>query len=110
MICQGDPAAFNEPRMHLLIDDLHEDTLPPSPVGLSVKNLIPGTEVELTACNGDHHFPSHDLPLQVGAPGVRAGPVVMVSGNGLVRSDLKRLQEVPVKTTITIFVKYHIEF
>ena len=51
----------------------------PLPVELTVVDLLPGPEVELSARDGHDHFAPHDLPLQVGVTVVLARPVVAVA-------------------------------
>lgn len=62
----------------LLPDDLHERPLSPSAVKFSVKDLLPGSEVELALRNGDDDFTTHDLPFQVRVRVVFPGAVVMI--------------------------------
>ena len=62
---------------------LHERPLSPPSVKLPVKNLLPGSEIELSIGYGYHDFPSHDLPLEVGIPVILPSPVVAVLGSRL---------------------------
>src|SRR5262245_60341437 len=61
-----------------LPDDLDQHPLRAVAVELAVENLLPRPEVEFPLRDGDHNFPAHDLPLQVGVGVVLAGAVVVV--------------------------------
>ena len=70
-----------------LADDLDEHPLIPLAVELVVEDLLPGSEVEAAAGDGDHALPAHDLPLHVGV-GVVLPAVVPVLGVRLLRGEL----------------------
>ena len=61
--------------MHSFTDDLHEDALFPSAIKLSVKDLLPRLEVQLSIGDGDHNLPTHGLTFQMGSeiPATRLG-------------------------------------
>ncbi len=61
----------------LFADDLDQDALAAAAVELAVEDLLPRAEVELAIGDGDHHFPAHDLALEVGV-GVVLVPVMAV--------------------------------
>src|SRR5512147_2613922 len=47
----------DRPNRHsLLSDDLHQDALAPASVELSVKNLLPRSEIQTPVRNRHHHF------------------------------------------------------
>jgi hypothetical protein len=49
-----------------LADYFYQHPFAPASIEFAVKNLLPGTEIELAAGDRRHHLPSHDLPLHVG--------------------------------------------
>jgi len=75
-------------RHSSLSDNLHQHPLAAAAVELAVENLLPGAEVQFAVGDRHHHFPAHDLPLQVGVGVVLAGVVVAVLGNGGVGRQL----------------------
>jgi hypothetical protein len=68
----------------LLSDDLNQRAFLAPAVKLAVEDLLPRSEVELAAGDGDHHFASHHLPLHVRVRIVFAGAVVPVLRGRLV--------------------------
>jgi hypothetical protein len=56
-----------------LSNHLHQHALRPSPVEFSLKDLLPGAEVEFAGGDGDDDFAAHDLPFEVGVGVVFAG-------------------------------------
>ena len=69
----------------LVPNDFYQYALASSAIKLAVENLLPGTKVELSPCNRDHHLPSHDLTLDMGVCIVFPGVVMPVLSDGLVR-------------------------
>ena len=72
----------------LFSDDLNQRALSAAAVKLAVEDLLPRSEVELAAGDGDHHFASHHLPLQVRVRIVFARAVVQVLRGRLVGRKL----------------------
>src|SRR5277367_3777831 len=68
--CAADKASFP--------NDLHEGALSAAAVEFTVKNLLPGPEVQSAPGDRHHHFPPHDLPLHVGIGVVFARAIVLV--------------------------------
>ena len=64
-----------------LADDLDQDALLSAAVELAVEDLLPGSEVELPACDRDHDLAAHHLPLEMCNGVVLAGVVVPRSPN-----------------------------
>jgi len=56
-------AAVRNARCALLTNDLDQHTLRPAAIELTIEDLLPRTEIKLPIRNGNHHFPTHDLPL-----------------------------------------------
>ncbi len=59
-------------------DDFYEHALRAPAVKLRIKNLLPGTKIELAAGNRYHHFTPKNLPLQVRVAIIFTGLVVAV--------------------------------
>ena len=74
-------------RGELLADDFYEDAFAAAAIELAVKDLFPGSEIELSFGNGDDDFASHDLAFHVGIGVIFAGAVVFVLGGGGVRCE-----------------------
>ena len=71
----------------LFANDLDKDPLGAFPVKLTVKNPLPGAEIEPTGGHGHHHLPAHQSALEVGV-GVVLGTIVAVLGVGFFRGQL----------------------
>src|SRR5258706_10737023 len=71
----------------LLTDDLHQHPLAPVAIELSIKDLLPGTEIEFALGNGHHHFASHHLALQMRIGVVLAGAVVAIFARRFMRGQ-----------------------
>ena len=56
------PSSKNKP---LLADDFYEDALFAFAVEFAIEDLLPGTEIELAAGDGNDHLPAHDAALEV---------------------------------------------
>ena len=63
----------------LLPYDFNQNSLGAAPVELSIKDLLPWTEIELPLRYRHHDFPAHDLSLVMGISVVLAGSVVVVT-------------------------------
>ena len=63
----------------LFADDLDEYPLCSAAVEFSVKDLLPGAEIEAAFRDGDDDFPPHDLAFVVSVGVVFAGSVVVVA-------------------------------
>lgn len=59
----------------------NEHTFAPATIEFAVENLLPRPKIQLPVCNGDHHFPAHDLPFQVRIGIVFARAIVIVMRN-----------------------------
>src|ERR1035438_2065493 len=70
--------------VQLFSDDLDQRAFLAPAVKLAVEDLLPWSEVELAAGDGDYHFASHHLPLHVRVCIVFAGAVVPVLRGRLV--------------------------
>jgi len=75
-------------------NDLNENPLLPPAIELPVKDLLPGSEVEFAAGDGDDDFAPHDLALDVRIGIILAGIVVPILFDGLVRD--KALEKIVV--------------
>src|ERR1044071_7225575 len=71
-----------------LTDNFYQHALAAPPVEFSVEDLFPWAEIELAARNGDHHFTSHDLALDVRVRVVLTGVVVTIVLERLVWREL----------------------
>jgi len=62
----------------LLSDDLHQDSLPSSPIELVVEDVLPGAQMQpaFRNCQGD--FAPHHLPLQMGIRVVFSRSVMVI--------------------------------
>lgn len=72
----------------LLPDQLHQDPFSPLAIKLAVKNLFPGPKIKAPRRDRDHHFPAHDLPLEVRIPIVFPSPVVVISAQRLMGGEI----------------------
>jgi len=72
----------------LLADDLDQHPLLAAAVELTVEDLLPGTEVELSGSHRDHHFTAHHLALDMGVSVVFSSSVVMVLVDRFVRRQV----------------------
>jgi hypothetical protein len=66
-------------RYILFTDYFHQDPFFSSAVKFSVKNPLPGAEIQFSLCDSDYAFPAHDLPLHVGI-GIVFTHIVLVLG------------------------------
>ena len=73
-----------------LPDDFDQHPFTSTTVELTVKELFPGTEVQLNVSYRDHCFATHHLPLQVRVTVIFAGAFVMIAIYRLVWSQLFR--------------------
>jgi hypothetical protein len=90
---------------HLFSDDLDQDSLSSSSVKLSVKNLLPGAEVEFSAGDRYHDLSSHDLPLEVGV-GIIFTHIMPVLRNRVMGSELLQpCVKIVMKTSLIIVDK-----
>src|SRR5262245_48111631 len=71
-----------------LPNDFYQHPFAPPAVELTVKNLLPRTEVELAVGDRDDHFAPHHLPLDVRVGVILARIVVSVLLDRLVRREL----------------------
>ena len=62
----------------LLANNLYQSPFSPSTVKLSIKNLLPWSEIELPLGDRDHHFPPHDLALQMSVCVILPGSIVVI--------------------------------
>lgn len=65
--------------LKLLPNHLDEHPLPPLPVKLIIKNMLPRAQMQFAISNGNHHFAAHDLAFVVGVGVVLSGAVVEVA-------------------------------
>src|SRR5262245_16288644 len=49
----------------LFADDFDQNSFLAAAVEFAVEDLLPGTEIQLAICDGNHHFTAHDLALDV---------------------------------------------
>ena len=75
----GKPTCWRPVRLTLLADHLDEHPLGSTAVELSVKDLLPGAEIQLPLCDRHHNLAAHDLAFVMGVGIVFAGAVVLVS-------------------------------
>ncbi len=68
----------------LFSNNLYQYPFLSSPIKLSVKNLLPGAEIEFSSGDGHHHLPAHDLAFQVGVAVVLPGPIMEILTDGFV--------------------------
>ena len=61
-----------------LPDHFHQRALFSPAVELSIEDLLPWAEIELPFRDGDHDFPAHHLPFQMGVGVVLARPVMTI--------------------------------
>ena len=59
-------------------NNLNQYALWPTAIKFAVEDLFPGTEIEFTVGDGDHDFPSHDLPFVVSVGVVFACAIMFV--------------------------------
>ena len=57
--------AESESSNVLFANNLHEDALLAATIELTVKDLFPGTEIELAFGDGDDDFPAHNLTFHM---------------------------------------------
>jgi len=72
-------AARDRGLRKLFTDDFYQHTFAPPAVELTVKNLLPWTEIQFTLGDRDHDFSSHHLPFDVCVGIVLAGIVVSIA-------------------------------
>lgn len=83
--------------MHSFTDDLHEDPLLPFAVKLSVSDLLPRPEVQLSIGDGGHNLPTHGLTFQTGIAVILTGSVMPVLRNRLVGGERSYSPPVPCR-------------
>ena len=62
----------------LFTDDFHQNTLAPTAIKLTIKDLLPGAKIEPSRRHRNHDFASHEGPLQVTVAIILTGFVVFV--------------------------------
>src|SRR5579859_1219247 len=88
----------------LLPNDLHKHPLASASIKLAVKNLFPGTKIQFAFGDGNHDFPSHNLPLHVSVGVVFPGPIMLVLGGGGMRRQFLEPHLVIVVQTAFVVV------
>ena len=63
----------------LFADNLDEHPFFSLAVKLTVENLLPGTKMEPSFCDGNNHLPTHDLALVMGIAVILSGSVMLVT-------------------------------
>ena len=87
-------------------DYLYQHTFLPPAVEFSVKDLLPGPEIQRSPCNGYNDLTSHHLSLEVGVAIILSGPVVAVCTDRFVRCEfLKPLLVIGMQTTLVVIDK-----
>src|SRR5580765_4588936 len=100
-------AARDRGLQKLFTDDFYQHTLAPPAVELTVKNLLPRTEVELAVGDRDDHFAPHHLPLDVRVGVILARIVVSILLDRLVRRELLQPDRIVVVQTRLVVVDKH---
>ncbi len=87
----------------LFPNNLNQHPLPPLPIILPVKDLLPRAEVELAVRDGDDDLAAHELALEVGVGIVLAGLVVVVLRDGRMwRERFKPPFEIAVQAMLVV--------
>ena len=74
------PTSLSPTKQEVLFSNyFNQHPFPPAAVKLTIKDLLPGAEVQAASGYGDYHFPSHDLSFEVGIPVILTRSVVMVA-------------------------------
>jgi hypothetical protein len=68
-----------------LTNNLHEHTLPSSPIKLAIENLFPWAEVQFAFRDGNNHFAAHDLAFHVSIGVVFTCSIVVIKIYRLMR-------------------------
>jgi len=63
---------------NLFADYLHQHSLPPSAIKLTIKNLLPCAKIKLAVSKGNDNFSAHHLSLQVRICVIFSGIVVPI--------------------------------
>jgi len=86
-----------------LPNNLHQHALLAPTVKLTIKDLLPRAEVELSFSDGDHHFAAHDGAFEMGVGVVFAGVVVAVLIDGRVGCEaFEPFVEVVMQTALVV--------
>ena len=72
----------------LLTNDFDQHTFLSPAIKLTIKDLLPGPEVQLASCDCNDNLASHHLSFDVRVGIVLAGLVVMIAANGFVWREL----------------------
>src|ERR1041385_1282032 len=82
----GQAQPTTRPSM-LIPDDLNQRAFLAAAVKLAIEDLLPWSEVEFAARDGDNDFAAHDLPLHVRVRVIFASSVVQVLRGRRVRGE-----------------------
>src|SRR6476620_10101884 len=75
-------------RRHSLADDLYQHPFAAAAVELAVKDLLPGSEVELTTGDRHDHFATHYLTFHMRVGVILGGAIVVIPGHRLMGREL----------------------
>ena len=66
--------------VRLFANNLHQDSLAPVAVKLTIKYLFPGAKIELPSGNGNNNLAPHDGSFQVGIAIIFTGEIMGIVG------------------------------